>query len=254
MKELKLRAQYAFLSLLMAAFAAYSERDYILCILWQPLAQLRGDAAGLLESPIFFLQITEALEAQLKLSLLAGAFVSLPFAWLQLWLFLAPGLYDHEQKLLGRLLGSSFFSLSLGLLFTKDYLIPRAWSFFLSFGQLQAPGEGLLGDLSYLPSLIPYLNLSLEIFTAILISSQLPLLLFLLLHWQWVDENFLVQQRPVLIVFFLLWAALLSPPDLLSQILIFLPLFALYEFIVLFLFCRRALLLTALSHSKSLCL
>ena len=90
MKELKLRAQYAFLSLLMAAFAAYSERDYILCILWQPLAQLRGDAAGLLESPIFFLQITEALEAQLKLSLLAGAFVSLPFAWLQLWLFLAP--------------------------------------------------------------------------------------------------------------------------------------------------------------------
>lgn len=242
LKELKLRLKYLGLGFILTSLISFSQRDLFFYILLKPLDQILHPKDPSLANPILYLKMTEAFQAQITLSLLMGLLLVLPLFWIQAWFFLSPGLYRKEQKLLLSLIFSSFLFLSLGLVFTKDYLIPRVWSFFLSFSHLEAgSGDSLVSDFSYLPSLIPYLNLSFEIFAAIIMSSQFPIILFLLIHWKWVNEDLLVKRRPFFIIFFLIWGALLSPPDLWSQILIFLPLFSLYEFILLFLFCRRAL-------------
>lgn len=242
LKELKLRLKYLSFSFILTALISFSQRDLFFYILLKPLDEILHLKENGLENPILYLKMTEAFQAQLSLSLLMGLLLILPLFWVQAWFFLSPGLYRREQKLFLYLIFSSFLFLSLGLIFTKDYLIPRVWSFFLSFSHLEPTNGGsLVPDFSYLPSLIPYLNLSFEIFAAIIMSSQLPIFLFLLIHWKWVNEDLLVKRRPFFIIFFLIWGGLLSPPDLWSQILIFLPLFSLYEFILLFLFCRRAL-------------
>ena len=242
LKELKLRLSYLSLAFLLTTLIAFSQRDLFFYMLLKPLDNILNLKDPSLASPMLYLKMTEAFQAQITLSLLMGLLLLLPLFWIQAWFFFSPGLYRKEQKLFFALILSSFLFLSLGLIFTKDYLIPRVWSFFLSFSHLE-PGSGssLVPDFSYFPSLIPYLNLSFEIFAAIIMSSQLPIILFLLIHWKWVNEDLLVKRRPFFIIFFLIWGALLSPPDLWSQILIFLPLFSLYEFILLFLFCRRAL-------------
>lgn len=242
LKELKLRLKYFVFAFILSTLTAFSQRDLFFYFLLKPLDQVLDLKSAPITNPILFLKMTEAFQAQLSLSLLMGLLLVLPVFWIQAWFFLSPGLYRKEQKLFLSLILSSFIFLSSGLLFTKDYLIPRVWSFFLSFSHLEpGSGDSLVPDFSYLPSLIPYLNLSFEIFAAMIMSSQLPIFLFLLIHWKWVNEDLLVKRRPFFIIFFLVWGALLSPPDLWSQILIFLPLFSLYEFILLFLFCRRAL-------------
>lgn len=252
-KELKFRLLYAFIAFFLAFITAYEQRDLLFYLILEPLMQNSASGVDFAFKGFLFFKITEALQAHLYLSFLVGLLMSLPIFWLQVWFFFAPALYKNEQKLFLRLVFSSLTFLFSGIFFAKNILVPRIWSFLLSFGSLtganfngrsEEQGFELVTDLQYLPSLVPYLEFFFEILFAILLSSQIPLLLFLALHWNWINNNFLVQKRPFVIIIFLGWAALLSPPDLMSQIVIFIPLFISYECLILFLFWQKHLRLS----------
>ena len=202
-----------------------------------------------------YLNITEAFTTQLQISIVMGIFISLPIFWIQIYFFLAPGLYKKEQNILFILGVISQTLLLLSTFFTKDFLLPQAWSFFLSFGdntgfitetifnpdQLTQENstQETNSSLSYMPSLGPQVTLFIEIIFAIILTSQLPIIFFLIIHWGYVRRNFLVKGRPWVIILILLWSAIISPPDLFSQIFVFIPLFTLYELTVFFLFCKK---------------
>jgi len=238
LQEFRWRSFYWLIGFLWALVAAYGKREVFIFLLTEPLLQVvPSEKAGAL----IYLKITEAFFAQIYLSLLVAALASSSLFWIQCWFFLAPALYWQEQRLFLRLLWASYSFLLGALFFTKDLLLPQAWSFFLSFSWLPSLGEESRETFSYFPSLIPYLNLSLEVYSGLLLTSQLPIILFLMVHWNWMGESFLVKSRPWVILILLIWGGLISPPDLLSQLLIFFPLFLIYEGMIWILFCWRAL-------------
>jgi sec-independent protein translocase protein TatC len=209
-----------------------------------------GDAMKANE--VIFLEITEAFYTELYMLFVISFFISLPLFWIQAWFFLAPGLYSKEQFFLGLLSLCSWLLILFFAYFTEKFLLPKAWAFFLSFGDLSSlkngvplegntsqSGDSSLWQLRFMPSIALYWKLYFQILLAMILSSQFPIILFLLIHWKWLSIDFLIKGRPWWIVFFLSWGALLSPPDLFSQFLIFFPLFFFYEFIVFFTFCQK---------------
>lgn len=238
LKEVRYRSLYLLLSFLFALACAYRERESLLFLILEPLNRNIKEGSICSWS---FLGPTEAFGAQIYLSL-ATAFLSLaPLIWLQMWFFLANSLYHKEQKTFRRLSLISLLFLFSSLHWTKEFLLPRIWVFFLSFSTFSSE-EALSYELTYLPSLLPYLDLSLEVYIALLLSSQLPIFFFLLVHWKWLSRDLILWGRPWIILILLIWGALLSPPDLGSQLLIFVPLFVTYEFLVFSLLLQQEIL------------
>lgn len=232
-QEIYWRLFYTFVGFFFGSTAAYSEKESLLYALIQPLREALTRDGKEAEISFVFLKITEAFTSEIYLALLMSLFLTTPLLWLQIWFFLAPGFYRNEQRFLGSLLLISWLLISMSFYLSKNFLLPQAWAFFLSFSDL-----GARTDLSYLPSLVPYINLSMEIFFGIILSSQLPVIFFLVIHWGWFSTKRLVASRPWVLLIFLLWAGLISPPDLYSQIFIFLPLYACYESAIFFLACH----------------
>lgn len=247
LEELRSRGFYYVLGIIFAALFAYRERDILIYRLLRSLDQnpvfglpepLQDSSHSLVgQKEIVFLEITEAFYTELYLIVVISLFISLPLFWIQAWCFLAPGLYAKEQLFIG-LLGLSSWLLILGFTtFTESFLMPKAWAFFLSFGDLYTEDSEI--NLHFLPSMALYWKIFLEILLAMTLTSQFPILLFLMVHWGWLSIDFLIKGRPWWILFFLSWAAILSPPDLFSQFLIFCPLLFFYESVVFFILCEK---------------
>lgn len=232
--EIYWRLIYSFIGFTFGSIAAYSEKDNLLYALIQPLRQALNHEDHLDKVSFVFLRITEAFTSEIYLSVLVSLFAATPILWVHIWFFLAPGLYKHEQRSLGLILIISWTLLLGAFYFSNNYLLPQAWSFFLSFANLNKDT-----NLAYLPSLVPYINISLEIFFGILLTSQLPILFFLIIHWNWFDAEKLVALRPWVVLVFLFWAGLISPPDLYSQVFIFIPLYFFYESAIFLLTCKK---------------
>ena len=281
LKEIQWRTFYLILGFFFSLVIAQKERQMILSFLVLPLNELSKKSLdqspevfsenifALEEEPLnfVFLQISEALTIQIQLSFLLGLFVSIPSFWLHIWFFFGPALYQKEQKTLLQIGVLSQILLVLSTQFTQKFLLPNAWAFFLSFGDLGntstlsnsmdplfflestekdlevlAEKKALKDQsmhLSQLPSLGPQVSFFMEICFAIILTAQLPIVFFLMIHWGWLKESLLVNSRPWFILFLLLWAALISPPDIWSQFLIFLPLFAIQELVVFFSFFEK---------------
>ena len=180
---------------------------------------------------LIFLKITEGFSSQVYISFLIALYALLPLIWIQIWFFLGSALYKNEQRLFRNLILSSYFFLISGSLITKNILIPRAWSFFLSFS---------IENLNYSPSLLPYLEISLEILTGILLTSQMPILFFLFLHWGWWTTDIFIRKRSYFMFALLIWGALITPPDLWSLFLVFIPLIICYELSIFLLLWMKA--------------
>lgn len=242
LKELQWRFSYVLGGILLAIWVSYGQRDIIFYLLVESLegvinnssswqGWLVGETSS--NSTMIYLKITEAFNLSIYLCVVVSLLVSLPLFWLQVWFFLVPALYLKEETFLRRLILGSFFFLVPSLMFTKNLLLPQIWSFFLSFDQS-------FPNISYMPSMMPYVQLSLNIYGAIIISSQGPLLIYWLTHWQWIPEEFWVEKRAWIIMALLVWAAFITPPDLYSLCIIVFPLCIFYELFLWFNFCKKA--------------
>ncbi len=174
---------------------------------------------------LIYTSITEVFIVHLKLALLAGAVFSFPFMAWQLWAFLEPGLYRKEKPATRKflLLIAPFFT--LGMAFCYWVVLPNAWRFFITFSEPITP----------MPKAGEYFSLTLRLLFAFGAAFLLPPVLLLLGKVGLITPAALKKHRRYAVVAAFLAAAVLTPPDVTSQILLALPILLLYEFSILLL-------------------
>jgi sec-independent protein translocase protein TatC len=172
----------------------------------------------------------EAFFTYLKLAFYTALFFSIPLILLQIWKFIAPGLYRHERaSMLPAFLLTPFLFL-LGAALAFYVIMPLAWEFFLGF-ETTNPDTGVAVQLEARVS--EYLGLVIQLILAFGISFELPVLLLVLARIGLVNADTLREHRRHMIVLTFLVAAFITPPDLLSQIALAMPVLLLYELSIL---------------------
>ncbi len=215
--ELRRRLLYCALALVLTFAVSFYFAQPIFAFLVQPLV-----AAG--QNKVIFTQIFEAFFVQIKVGFFAAMMLSFPVIANQLWQFVAPGLYRNEKRALLPFLLATPILFTMGAALAYYMAIPIALSFLLSY-------QGDLGGIEQeaLPSVANYLSFVMQFLFAFGISFLLPILLMLLERAGIVTRKQLVGARRYAIVGAFGLAAVLTPPDVGSQLLLAIPLVILYE-------------------------
>ncbi|MEZ5651431.1 MAG: twin-arginine translocase subunit TatC [Burkholderiaceae bacterium] len=157
-----------------------------------------------------------------KVSFLAAVLVSMPWILYQAWAFVAPGLYEHERKFAMPLIVSSVFFLVLGIGFAYTFVLPAAYRFFIAMSS--QTGADILQDLQ------KYWDFTLAIFFGFGLTFEVPVVQMLLVKAGVVQPDQLRAARRYVVVGAFVAAAVLTPPDVISQFMLAVPLILLYEF------------------------
>lgn len=225
--ELKTRLIRAVLVWLAATGLCYVYAGDIYNFLIAPLAEAFGPESG---RRLIATGLTETFVTYIRIAMYGGFFIGFPVIAAQLYLFVAPGLYKHEKGVLAPYLAIAPLLFIAGAAFAYYLVLPKAWHFFVSFEI--PPGEAAL-PLVVEAKISEYLSLVLQIVLAFGLSFQLPVLLTLLVRTGLISTRALAKGRRYAVVILLTIAAFITPPDLLSQVLLFMPLYVLYELSIL---------------------
>lgn len=163
----------------------------------------------------------------LKLTLIASVFVAVPFILYQVWAFVAPGLYKHEKRLVMPLMFSSSLLFYCGVAFAYYVVFPLVFGFFTAIS---------LGGVEFATDISSYLDFVLALFLAFGIAFEVPVAIILLCWTGATDVQTLKKKRPYIVVAAFVIGMLLTPPDIISQTLLAIPMCILFEF---GLFCAR---------------
>jgi len=212
---LRKRLIYSFAAIGIAFGVSYAYIKEIVEILMRPLVKTLPPGSSLV-----FTAVPEAFFTYFKAALLAGVFFSSPFILYQIWAFVSPGLYQREKKyVLPYLFVSSFFFV-LGAAFCYFIVFPTVFRFFLSFAT---------DTIRPLPSIREYLTFTLKLLLAFGLLFQWPALVLFLSRMGVVSAPFLTRNRKYALLLIFVAAAILTPPDLVSQLLLAGPLIVMYE-------------------------
>lgn len=198
----------------------YFFSDKIFAFLVQPLHEAFGSAGG----KLVYTKLYEAFFVQVKVALFGAFFVSFPIIANQLWAFVAPGLYAKEKRALLPFLVATPILFTMGAALAYYVVMPTAFHFFLKF---QGNSGGL--QIEALPSTDAYLALVMQFILAFGISFLMPILLMLLNRAGIVTRQQLKGVRRYMWVAAFIVAAVLTPPDVVSQCMLAIPLILLYE-------------------------
>lgn len=169
---------------------------------------------------LVFTNLPEMFFIYLKTAFVAGILFSTPYVFLQAWLFVAPGLYRNERRYLIPFVVSSTVLFVGGALFGYFVVFPLGFQFFLSFGS---------EHIQALPSVQEYFSLSIRLLFAFGLVFELPVILFFLAKVGIVTPGFLKENRKYAILMAFIVGAILTPPDVISQFMMAIPLIVLYE-------------------------
>lgn len=169
-------------------------------------------------------RITATFFVPVKLAGLLSLCCAMPYFLYQSWLFLRPALYQHERQWFWWILSSSIILFYGGILFCYQLIFPLLFKFLI---QAAPAGVNILPDIS------DYLDFSLQLFLAFGLIFQVPLFVILLILLEIMSVDNLVRKRPYIIVGAFIIAMILAPPDVLSQIVLAIPLWLLFELGVL---------------------
>ena len=222
--ELRQRLINSLICLALLFVLCYFFSEYIYGFLVDPYAQAVKDDGS--ERRLIFTALQETFLTYLKVSFFTAFFVTCPFILMQIWKFIAPGLYKHEKIAILPYLILTPVLFFLGGMLVYYLIMPLAIKFFLSF---ESTGMSTSLPIQLEAKVNEYLSLVMKLIFAFGISFQLPVVLSLLARVGIVDSNFLKKRRKYVVVIIFAAAALLTPPDPITQIGLAIPLLILYE-------------------------
>ena len=215
LEELRKRLITCFIAVAVGFVVSFGFKERLFNILVHPLINVMKQGETLI-----YTGLPEAFFTYLKVSFLSGLIVASPVILYQFWMFVAPGLYKTERRMMAPVvLLSSLFFIG-GALFGYFFVFPWGFKFFLAFAT---------DTIRPLPSMREYFGFSAKLLLAFGLVFELPLVLTFLAKLGIVSVEFLKKNRKYAILVIFTAAAILTPPDVITQIMMALPLMVLYE-------------------------
>lgn len=221
--ELRTRLVRAMIAIVIAFIACFFFANQIYNILLIPYIWAAGSAE---DARLIYTAPQEFFLTQLKVALFGAVFIAFPVIAVQVYKFVAPGLYKDERKAFTPYLIATPILFAIGAAVVVFGLMPLAMRFFLSLEQIGTGGQAAI---ELLPKVNEYLSLIMALILAFGVVFQLPVVLTLLARIGVVSSEMLKRQRRYAIVIAFVAAAILTPPDIISQFGLALPTLLLYE-------------------------
>lgn len=215
LEELRTRLIRCFAAVGIGFLISYGFKERLFAILTRPLIQVMN--AG---DTLIFTGIPEAFFTFLKVSFLSGILLAIPVIMFEFWMFVAPGLYKNERKLMMPIIIISSFFFIGGALFGYFIVFPFGFKFLLGFAT---------ETLRPMPSMKEYLSFSAKLLLAFGFVFELPIIITFLARIGLVSVDYLKKNRKYALLIFFVAAAILTPPDVVTQIMMAVPLMILYE-------------------------
>ena len=218
--ELRNRLLRVFVVVLVVFAALFPFSESLYLYISEPLRAFLPSTSTMIAT-----EVTSPFLTPFKLALVSAIFLSMPYILYQLWAFIAPALYKQEKKIALPLFCASVILFYTGMAFAYYLVFPLVFLFFTSV----AP-EGI----SVMPDIRAYLDFVLKLFMAFGLSFQIPIAVVILSWLGTVDPNKLATKRPYVFVLCFIVGMLLTPPDIISQALLAIPMWLLFEVGILF--------------------
>jgi len=222
--ELRSRLLHSAIAIVVLFFACYYFSPELYDFLVAPLADVLEKMGG--ERRLIFTALHEAFFTYIKVAFFAALFLAFPFISIQVWMFIAPGLYKKEKRAFAPFLVATPILFFTGGALVYYLIFPLAWQFFLSF---ESVGGGGALPIQLEAKVDQYLSLVMRLIFAFGLCFELPVVLTLLARVGMVSSKGLAEKRKYAVVLAFVAAAVLTPPDVISQIGLALPTMVLYE-------------------------
>ena len=212
--ELRKRLFISVMTVIVMFVVCFSFWNQILDFIIAPLQNTLPD-----NQKMVFLEVQEPFFVAMKVAFFTGFLFSLPIIFWQFWLFVAPGLYENEKKYVIPFVISATFMFLVGAAFCYYVVVPIGFAFLINFGQLLFSAMLNIGG---------YVGFFTKLVIAFGIAFELPVITFFLAKLGLVDDKMLKNSFRYAIVVIFIFAAIMTPPDILSQFLMAVPLIGLY--------------------------
>ena len=218
--EFRDRVLRIFISILVIFAGLFSFSQDLYLYVSEPISEFLPESSTMIAT-----EVASPFLTPFKLTLVLSMFAAMPYILYQIWAFVAPGLYQREKKIVLPLFFSSVFLFYGGMAFAYYVVFPLVFMFFTNI----AP-EGI----SVMPDIRSYLDFVLKLFFAFGLSFEIPIAVVILSWMGVVEPDNLAKKRPYVFVLCFVLGMLLTPPDIISQTLLAIPMWLLFEIGILF--------------------
>jgi sec-independent protein translocase protein TatC len=218
--ELRDKLLRSLLAILIIFIGLFSFANEIYAFVSKPLRSILPEGASMIAT-----EVASPFLTPFKLTLVAAIFLAIPYVLYQAWSFIAPGMYKHEKRLAIPLLVSSVLLFYAGAAFAYFAVFPLIFAFFTSVGPT---------DITIMTDINRYLDFVLKLFFAFGLAFEIPIAAVLMIWSGMTTAEELGKKRPYIIVGCFIFGMLLTPPDIISQSLLAIPMWMLFEVGVFF--------------------
>lgn len=213
--ELRVRLTHAMVGYLLVFICLFPWAADMYAVLAQPLLAKLPQGGQMIAT-----DVTTPFFVPIKLAMMAAFLITLPYILLQMWKFIAPGLYAQEKRLLLPLVIASVLLFLMGMAFVYFAVLPAVFGFITASAPI---GVAVMTDID------KYLSFVLGMFMAFGVAFQVPVAVVVMVHLGWVTPEKLRESRSYVIVGAFVVGAVLTPPDVISQFMLAMPMWLLFE-------------------------